>query len=770
MKDRPNLEVQETHLSRSLSELDITMIGVGAMIGAGIFVLTGIAAGAAGPALILAFALNGLVTLLTAMVYAELGSAIPEAGGGYLWVRESMGRSHGFLAGWMSWFSHAVAGSLYALGFGSYLAHLLRELGLSLPPTLAPWLEKGLALAVLAIFVAINFRGTSETGMAGNIVTFGKLAVIGLFVVTGLWSVRHEAGVIGKLDPFFPQGFGAVFVAMGFTFIAFEGYEIIVQTGEEVREPRRTIPRAVFKSLMIVVPIYILVGVTALLAVHGEGTSWQFLGRYKELGLVEAARQFMPFGALALLAGGLLSTVSALNATTFSSTRVAFAMGRDRVLPEAFGRVHERTHTPHVALGVTAVLMAAMVIFVPIEEVATAADVMFLLLFLQVHWAVLRIRREFGDRLAYGYRTPFFPWIPIAGIALQAFLAIFLLRFEPRAWAMAAGWIVVGLVLYLVWARSRVEEVEEPRVTRRRVRVRGRRPVAPEEGRILVSVDTVDEDRTALRLGAALARSSDAELLAVHAIRLPRQTPLDAADAMSGSRTRLLDDLDDFAAGEEIVLHSQVAVGHSVSGILEDVVEHGHASTVVLGWRGQVYERRIRGSIADAVLHRSKAHVLVVRDRGLAEKPTSIAAVLSDGPSDAVVLDTACALARSFATRLVLLLYGAEPAAEGGTSTDADLRDSCIRRGLPADRMELRRLDSEGALVARAIVRAAESTDLLILGASSDWVDPDHLLGAIPDAVANRSQRTVVVVKAEQARMLSWLQRLRDLWQAWRSR
>ena len=117
-----------TELSRDLSLFDITMIGVGAMIGAGIFVLTGIAAGAAGPALILAFALNGIITIFTAMVYAELGSAIPEAGGGYLWVREGLPGPNAFLAGWMSWFAHAVAGSLYALGFGSYLSLVIAEL------------------------------------------------------------------------------------------------------------------------------------------------------------------------------------------------------------------------------------------------------------------------------------------------------------------------------------------------------------------------------------------------------------------------------------------------------------------------------------------------------------------------------------------------------------------------------------------------------------------------------------------------------------------
>ena len=166
-----------TELSRDLSLFDITMIGVGAMIGAGIFVLTGIAAGAAGPALVLSFALNGIITIFTAMVYAELGSAIPEAGGGYLWVREGLPGPNAFQAGWMSWFAHAVAGSLYALGFGAYVGFVLSELHVSIGGLQGPLLEKGLAAVIILIFLAINYRGVSETGMAGNIVTVLKILV-----------------------------------------------------------------------------------------------------------------------------------------------------------------------------------------------------------------------------------------------------------------------------------------------------------------------------------------------------------------------------------------------------------------------------------------------------------------------------------------------------------------------------------------------------------------------------------------------------------------
>ncbi|HEX9708559.1 MAG TPA: APC family permease, partial [Candidatus Thermoplasmatota archaeon] len=321
-------------LSRSLGLFDVTLIGVGAMIGAGIFVLTGIAADIAGPAVLLAFALNGLVTLLTAMTYAELGSALPEAGGGYLWVKHALGDLQSFIAGWMSWFAHAVAGALYALGFGSYAWVMLEEYLHFVAPTPGSG-PVVLSVAVTFLFLYINYRGARATGRAGNIVTLAKLAIILLFIVGGLFAIGVHPERLDSFEGFFADGWTAVLAAMGLTFIAFEGYEIIAQAGEEVRDPRKNIPRAIFLSLLIVVPFYILTAFAAIGAVvppAGAGSSAEYIGSAGELGLLRAAEQFMPLGGALLIIGALVSTMSALNATTFSSTRVAFAMGRDRIL------------------------------------------------------------------------------------------------------------------------------------------------------------------------------------------------------------------------------------------------------------------------------------------------------------------------------------------------------------------------------------------------------------------------------------------------------
>src|SRR3989304_467257 len=173
-------------LVRSLSLLDITMIGIAGMIGGAIFFLVGPAMDEAGPALMVVFMINGIITLFTALVYAELGSALPEAGGGYQWIREGLPRPNAFISGWMAWFSHMIAGSLYAVAFGSFFGHLLTVTGVTdflggAPP------DKILAVLVIILFTYINVKGVSDTGKIGNAITFSQLAIIGILIVAGLF-------------------------------------------------------------------------------------------------------------------------------------------------------------------------------------------------------------------------------------------------------------------------------------------------------------------------------------------------------------------------------------------------------------------------------------------------------------------------------------------------------------------------------------------------------------------------------------------------------
>ncbi|MBN1219265.1 MAG: amino acid permease [Anaerolineae bacterium] len=605
----------QTELSRDLSLFDITMIGVGAMIGAGIFVLTGIAAGAAGPALILSFALNGIVTIFTAMVYAELGSSIPEAGGGYLWVKEGLPGPNAFLAGWMSWFAHAVAGSLYALGFGSYLTLVLSQVNLSLAGLEGEFLHKALAVLIIGVFLYINFRGSSETGLVGNIVTVLKVVVLAIFVVSGLWAIFHNPDYLNKFQNFTPNGFGGILTAMGLTFIAFEGYEIIVQAGEEVKNPRQNIPKAVFLSLVIVVPIYMLVAFVAIGAVNPETNipTYQWLSQHAELGVAEAARQFMPFGTILLLIGGLLSTMSALNATTFSSTRVSFAMGRDKNLPNAFATVHPYTRTPHIALILSGALIIFMAVAIPIEDVAAATDIMFLLLFLQVNVAVITIRKKYGDRLNYGYLMPFFPIVPIIGIVTKLFLALFMFNYSPLAWYFAIGWIGVGTVGYYFYARPREAAKSHTPVVLEEKRVI-ETPIDERRYRVLVPIANPASVTSLLKPAIQAARRHNGVVTLLHVLTVPEQLPLSAGRAYLEKGKTLLNDVLKQVELEDVPAEAVIRISHwPHQAIIHTAIEK-RADLLVMGWRGpRGGSETTIGSNVDQIIELVNCRVLVVQ-------------------------------------------------------------------------------------------------------------------------------------------------------------
>jgi amino acid transporter len=750
-----------TELARDLGLFEVTMVGVGAMVGAGIFALTGIAAGAAGPGLILAFALNGILTLCTAMVYAEIGSAIPAAGGGYLWTKFGLPGPSAFLAGWMDWLAHAVAGSLYAVIFGSYIVWGLQTvLGWGEAPTGAEhgemgtlfglnavYFAKALTLGVCLLFIYVNYKGSSETGKTGSVITVAKIAAIGIFVVFGLVAM-WRGGTTGedlatvpvaeKFTPLLPQGMSGVLVAMGLTFIAFEGYEIIVQAGEEVVNPRRNIPKAVFWSLAIVIPIYVLVAIVCLgalsipAAIVGSagamtaGDTWDYLARLGETGVAEAANQFMPWGtgAILLVAAALLSTMSALNATTYSSTRVSFAMARDRNLPAFMASVSPKTRTPVWALVVSGVLITGAALALDAERVAAATCVMFLLVFTAVNVSAITIRRKYGDKLRYGYVMPLYPLFPIVAIVGQLAVAAFLFHHEPLSMFMTAGWVAFGLVVYYTYSRHQEHEFKATKV------VFEQKPVAEAATHdVLVPVANVAEAGPLVDLASRLARPAAGGLVVLHVVPVPEQLPYDAAERFISEARRVVDEALAAAASRDIAAVGLMRVAHKPARSIVDTIVERKCRTLVMGWSGPRRSRRIvsgphwplLGTEIDSVLSRADADTVVLRGE-LPESPQRILVPIVNPRQGRFSVAVAEAVAGAAAAIQVLTVVRTKTEADGAGQRvmeamfgTPDLQAVTAHRGLPVT-MDV----VVDASALRAIFAASEAADLLIIGAAAE--------------------------------------------------
>jgi APA family basic amino acid/polyamine antiporter len=572
--------LHQQQLVRTLGLVDVVMIGIAGMIGGAIFVLVGPAIGLAGSAVIIAFIINGIITLFTAMGYAELGSALPEAGGGYLWVREGLPRPNAFISGWMAWFAHIVAGSLYAVGYGSFQFSLLKMVGLIGDEPLLGFIpfDKLIAVIAIAAFVYINVRGASETGKIGVIVTVIQLGTILTLVFVGVLSMHGNPNWTSNMvNNYAPLGIGGIVAAMGLTFIAFEGYEIIVQTGEEVKNPKKNIPRAIFISLTLVVVLYCLVGFVSIGAFSPNGIigepAWKFIGNQGDLGIMKAAETFLPYGSLIILSGGIVSSLAALNATTYSSSRVAFAMGRHYNLPHQLSEIHPRFKTPFIATITSGIIMAVMAYTLPLTDIAIAAGVIFLLLFTQVNVAVISIRRIYGDKMDYGFKTPFFPIIPIIGIFLMIGLAIYLLITHPLSWVISLIWIGIGFGIYRLFTfRSEIEHYA---------------PIVTSEGdftrkdfRILIPYIPENPDRL-IKYAIRVAKDNDGEINILRTITVPTQTPLSAGTAFTESAARGFEPLERAIEKEGILNHYLVRISHDATEALVSTIEEQHIDLLI---------------------------------------------------------------------------------------------------------------------------------------------------------------------------------------------
>jgi amino acid transporter len=529
-------EAPNAGFARSLGLLDVVMVGVASMIGGAIFVLVGPGMAEAGPALMIAFLINGIITIFTAFTYAELSSALPDTGGGYRWVREGLPRPNAFLSGWMSWFAHTIAGSLYAVAFASFFVHLLDIAGIM---ESSAGLEKGLAALAIVVFTFVNVRGTSHTGKVGSAITITQISIIGILIIAALFAMAFTNPQWPEnFEDFMPHGISGLVIAMGLTFIAFEGYEVIAQTGNELKNPKKNIPRAIFISLLVVIAIYILFTFAFIGGLSSEEVgqpSWQFIGSFGELGIIEAAKSFMPFGVIIVLVGGFVSTLAALNATAYSSSRVSYAMGVHYNLPYFFGRISPRYKTPVISTIASGIIMLIMAVSLDLTKLAFAASVMFLFLFAQVNYAAITIRRLYGKKLDYAFKTPFFPLIPTLGMLSAFGLSLYLLFTQPGSWAIAITWIIIGFVIYKGYTSKKEIEHYAPLVY-------NQGPQERKEYRILI-IYNPKHVTDYFKIANAIAKEKDSEISFLSVVRIPVHLPLAASSKVAESEIEEFNEL-----------------------------------------------------------------------------------------------------------------------------------------------------------------------------------------------------------------------------------
>jgi amino acid transporter/nucleotide-binding universal stress UspA family protein len=786
-----NQQKGEVTLARTLGLFDASMMGLGAMIGAGVFVLTGIAAGEAGPAAIIAFALNGIVTAFTAFSYAELASAIPEAGGGYSFVKRVMPAQLGFLAGWMLWFAYTVACALYAVGFGGYFVELVRIYWPGAYDVLVGtlghhWAVSLVTFLISAFFVSLNVLGADVTGKAENIVTMTKILILGVFIAFGLGALVRRPDALSAFNPMFPRGFGGVVAAMGLTFIAFEGYDLIATISEEVKEPTKNIPKATFISLLAAVIIYLFILLVAIgavdphkFAIYGKTyselppdlgihtplnpnnptitTSWEILGIYKETAIVRAAENLMPaFGVAIIVFGGLLSTMSALNASVLASSRVGFSMGREKMLPPALATIHPQRRTPHVAVLITGFIIVAIAVALPVEVVGSGASLMFLLSFAMTNAAMIAIRIREPD-LERGYKAPLFPLLPILGIAFNLGLAVYQFTFQPMAWYVGLVWIAIGVVVYLAYtARAGVTEAELP------PQILHEERLIPKDYQVLIPVASEEQAHKLGILGSAIAKVHDGEVMALHVVRVPVQLSISNGRMFLKEGRPILEAVIQEAKTLDVPVHTIIRLDRHIGRAIMDTASNRGVDLMILGWPGYTDSpHQAFGSVIDLIAINPPCDLAVVLFRKRRD-PRHILVPTSGGSNANLAISMAVAQARSFTQRTgevsVITLLNICAPADVSPEIQARAYELLHNLGSAYDYpVEVKVIPNDD--VVEGIVNESVNHDLIVIGATNVGLFDQVLFGTISERVALRAPVTVIMVKGYQGLVRSWIRR-----------
>ncbi|MFQ6109030.1 MAG: amino acid permease [Candidatus Aminicenantales bacterium] len=747
-RDKPNSPNPgaQTRLARDLSLGAAISVGVGTMIGAGIFILPGIVASKAGPAVLISFATCGLVAVLIALCMAELSTGMPYAGGGYLFVVRAFGPLVGSIMGWCLWLSLIFASAFYMIGFGYYVGDAL-----GLPPV-------GIALAMTAFLGLLNFIGAKETGGTQLVIVIMLLSILLSFFFRAILSVD-----VGRMKPFVPPeiGFTGVLITLPILFITFLGFAEISAISEEVRNPGRNLPRSLVGSVVIVTIVYCAV-VFCILGLR----KYNDPSMASETVLMDLARMLLGHvGYFLILLGGILATVSSANASVMAASRISFAMGRDELLPYWFNQIHFRFKTPYRSIGVTTVLTMLLLVTIGghLELLAEVAGFLSLVLYGLITLACMLMRYAKLDWYKPTFQTPGYPVVPLLGLLG----CVFVIANTSRATLLIGNMIIAAsFIWYVLFLRKQTQlrgasnillqqKVIKPLVVRAEEYLNTRGEILP---MILVPLANPETERSLLALSTALARRRKARLQLIHVINVPIQTPLGAGrveyDKLRKEKETLLDMASRHAAELGIRARTSAIVAHNVPSAILSVADTSHTDFIVMGWRGEVRAPRVQRTSVAAVLKVAKENVIVLKDRGL-ERVRRILVPLRGGSHAQLGLSIAHELAQEWGATITAfnVQVGTGPVPDSSefdresvslfkSVAEDFVRDTAVKAGVPAEIKVAIHKD-----VARAIVEEAEHHDLIVMGASNEWTLRRWLFGSLPDQVANLAPVSVIMVR-----------------------
>jgi len=440
-------------LKRTLTAFDLTLLGIGAIIGTGIFVLTGTAAAnQAGPAIVVSYVAAGLACGFAALCYAEFASMIPIAGSAYTYAYATLGEIFAWMIGWDLILEYAVGSMTVAVGWSGYFQRILAGFGVTLPAWMSAAPAAGVEGAIInlpAVLIVLGITvllviGVRESARFNAVMVAVKLAAVLFFIVVGVAYVKPE-----NWNPFFAYGWSGMMAGAAVVFFAYIGFDAVSTTAEEAKNPSRDLPIGIIASLVICTLLYLLVAaiLSGIVDVVAYRTDAQFLNA--PVGYALAIIN-MDWAAGLVSAGAVAGITSVLLVMLMSQPRIFFSMSRDRLLPAGVSKVHPRFKTPYITTIITGAVVAFVAGMVPIQILGEMTSIGTLFAFVVVSAAVMVLRAKRPDAHR-PFRVPGGPIIPILGTISCVYL---MLSLSVMTWVRFLAWLDIGMVIYWFYGRT----------------------------------------------------------------------------------------------------------------------------------------------------------------------------------------------------------------------------------------------------------------------------------------------------------------------------
>jgi APA family basic amino acid/polyamine antiporter len=797
-----------TELDRNIGLLGALAIGIGTMIAAGIFVLSGLAVSNVGTVAIVSFVIAALIAALTAAAYAEFSSIYFESGGGYMFVNETFKSDWTYIMGWTMIVGYPASAAFYLASFSDWFYRFIYPV-LGIPQSVPYWLP---GIVVLGLLVFINSRGSEESSQFQIAVTAAKIVLLVLFLYGGLQAFSADIVV----DSFYSNigNFVGVASTGALVFITFIGFSAIATNADEIKDPGNTIPRAIYISMGFVTFLYALVVLVIVIAIN-DGQFLSFLAANQDLGGVSptqyvaqngevsmalAAQYYLGnIGFYVIIVGALFSMLSAANATILAGSRVKLALARRNHLPEQFEELHPDYGTPHKSVLLTGgFILTFIVVFtvlfgeIPggaggsvfhsllglplfglhlgLESITSVANVLLLSGFTLVNVALIASRRKHPD-LDRGFRVPLVPWVPALGAVLNVLL-IASLGLQTVIFGIIAE--AVGVAFWFAW-RGRSLSTEE--IERETPTVLSQRSPTDRDEQVLVPIANPENVDQLLRTAADIAADRGAEVLAMSVVKVPEQTPLSRGHEYIDKEREVLrralgtradggavddpettvdaDAADDSIArgtldshGTEVPLSATIRISHDVGSAILNTIEQYDTDAVLMGWGSRGSRRReiVFGSVVDTIATDADCDVLVERLGSATGDLDSVLLPTAGGPHAELSAEICRAVCRATGARTEVLRI----VSPGGDADEARERvEETVTRLQEANvTAETTIVESDDVL--ETIVEHSDAHDMTVIGATREGILQQFVFGAIPEEVARKAEGRVLVAKRNE--------------------